>query len=39
MGRTKHLKDEKYKYIVDSIQNEVDRRWIRLKARAESPYL
>ena len=39
MGRTKHLKDEKYKEIAESIQREVDRRWERLKARAESPYL
>ena len=39
MGRTKHLKNEKYSHIVESIQNEVDRRWQRLKARAESPYL
>ena len=39
MGRTKHLKDEKYKDIVESVQKEVDRRWQRLKARSESPYL
>ena len=39
MGRTNHLKNEKYKEIVESIQQEVDRRWQRLKARAESPYL
>ncbi|WP_250277490.1 thiamine pyrophosphate-dependent enzyme [[Clostridium] colinum] len=39
MGRTKHLKNEKYNYIIDSIQEETDRRWQRLKARAESPYL
>ena len=39
MGRTKHLKNEKYNHIIESIQKEVDRRWERLKARAESPYL
>ncbi len=39
MGRTKHLKDEKYKDITESIQKEIDIRWQRLKARAESPYL
>lgn len=39
MGRTKHLKNEKYNYIIESVQKEIDRRWERLKARAESPYL
>lgn len=39
MGRTRHLKDEKYSNIVENIQNEIDRRWERLKARAESPFL
>ena len=33
MGRTKHLKDKKYKYIVDEIQGEIDRRWERLPER------
>lgn len=39
MGRTKHLKNERYKDIVEEIQAEVDRRWERLKARAEHPLL
>ena len=39
MGRTKHLKADEYKEIVESIQKEIDRRWEKLKAKAESPYL
>lgn len=39
MGRTKHLKDKKYKYIVDEIQEEIDRRWERLKAQDSNPLL
>lgn len=39
MGRTKHLGKEQYKDIVEEIQVEVDRRWERLKARAEHPLL
>lgn len=39
MGRTKHLKEEKYAPVVQSLQEEVDRRFVRLKARAESPVL
>ena len=39
MGRTKHLKDKKYKYIVDEIQGEIDRRWERLKAQDSNPLL
>ena len=39
MGRTKHLTDEKYKSVVEEVQLEVDRRWERLKARAEHPLL
>lgn len=39
MGRTKHLKNEKYADIVEDIQKETDRRWERLKARAESKWL
>lgn len=31
MGRTRHLCDEKYQGIVQEIQNEVDKRWERLK--------
>ena len=39
MGRTKHLAKEPYQDIVREIQDEVDRRWERLKARAEHPLL
>ena len=39
MGRTKHLVKEPYGEIVKEIQTEVDRRWERLKARAEHPLL
>lgn len=39
MGRTKHLKDKKYKYIVDEIQGEIDRRWEKLKAQDSNPLL
>lgn len=39
MGRTRHLKGERFQPIAEQIQNEVDRRWERLKARNENPYL
>ena len=39
MGRTKHLKKEEYKEIVESLQAEVDRRFRCLIAKSESPYL
>lgn len=39
MGRTKHLGKEQYRNVVEEIQTEVDRRWERLKARAEHPLL
>ena len=39
MGRTKHLKNEKYADIVNKMQNEIDRRWEKLKAKHESPCL
>ena len=39
MGRTKHLTKESYHEITDKIQKEVDRRFEKLKARAESPLL
>ncbi|MBQ2775002.1 MAG: pyruvate synthase [Clostridia bacterium] len=35
MGRTKHLCGEKYKDVREMIQQEVDRRWQRLKAQSE----
>lgn len=39
MGRTKHLKKDEYKDIVDELQMEVDRRFMRLKEKSENPYL
>ena len=39
MGRTKHLCNESYCEIVNDIQNEVDRRWKRLKIMSEHPEL
>lgn len=39
MGRTKHLIKPEYKNVVEEIQREVDRRFLRLKARSESEYL
>lgn len=39
MGRTKHLKKEEYQDVVDSLQKEVDRRFMCLKAKADNPYL
>lgn len=39
MGRTKHLSKPEYSDIVEDIQQEIDRRWERLKACHESPVL
>ena len=39
MGRTKHLQKEMYADIVKDLQEEVDRRFMRLKAKAENPVL
>lgn len=39
MGRTKHLKKEEYREVVESLQAEVDRRFKCLVAKSESPYL
>ena len=39
MGRTKHLAKEKYIDIVADIQNEIDRRFLRLKERSANPFL
>ena len=39
MGRTRHLCDDNYSEIRHSIQQEVDRRWNRLKAMSEHPEL
>ena len=39
MGRTKHLQKEMYGDIVKELQEEIDRRFARLKARAENPVL
>ncbi len=39
MGRTKHLCAEQYSEVRNAIQNEIDRRWNRLKALSEHPAL
>ncbi|MCT4599118.1 MAG: thiamine pyrophosphate-dependent enzyme [Vallitalea sp.] len=39
MGRTKHLVKPEYEGVMNGIQEEVDRRWERLKARNDSPLL
>lgn len=39
MGRTKRLKKEEYGDIVEDLQMEVDKRFIRLKEKSENPYL
>lgn len=39
MGRTRHLCNEKYSHIVEAVQNEVDKRWKRLKILSEHPEL
>lgn len=39
MGRTKHLKKEEYGEIVEDLQAEVDRRFLRLKEKSEHPHL
>lgn len=39
MGRTKHLCQKEYEPVTQEIQTEIDRRFARLKARAEHPLL
>lgn len=39
MGRTKHLLKDDNKEILDAIQEEVDRRWEKLKAKHDNPVL
>ena len=39
MGRTKHLQKETYAEVVRELQEEVDRRFERLKAKGENPIL
>lgn len=39
MGRTKHLLKDDYKEIVEELQIEVDRRFLRLKEKSDNPYL
>ncbi len=39
MGRTKHLCEAQNQSVVKTIQTEIDRRWKRLRARAEHPDL
>lgn len=39
MGRTKHLVKDEYAGVVENLQREIDRRYQKLKARAENPLL
>lgn len=39
MGRTRHLCEDKYTEVLNSIQQEVDSRWKRLKTMSEHPEL
>lgn len=39
MGRTRHLGKEEYTDIVEDLQREVDRRFMRLKEKSGNPYL
>lgn len=39
MGRTRHLQKQEYREVTESMQQEVDRRYRRLKEMAENPYL
>lgn len=39
MGKTKHLLKEENKAILEDFEKEVDRRWRRLKAKHENPFL
>lgn len=39
MGRTKHLIREDYTEVVESLQREVDRRFLCLREKSENPYL
>jgi pyruvate ferredoxin oxidoreductase alpha subunit len=39
MGKTKHMTKPEYEDSYKSFENEVDRRWSRLKAKHENPYL
>lgn len=39
MGRTKHLQRTEYRSVVDELQDEVDRRFLRLKEKSSNPYL
>lgn len=39
MGRTKHLCKPEYEEVIMSVQEEIDKRFRRLKEKAENPYL
>jgi pyruvate ferredoxin oxidoreductase alpha subunit len=39
MGKTKHLLKEENKHLLDEFGEEVEKRWQRLKAKHESPFL
>ena len=39
MGKTKHLTKPEYEEALKEFENEVEKRWRRLKAKSENPYL
>lgn len=39
MGKTKHLSKPEYEETLKAFEEEVNRRWERLKAKHENPYL
>jgi pyruvate ferredoxin oxidoreductase alpha subunit len=39
MGKTKHLTKPEYEPSLKAFSDEVERRWVRLKAKSESPLL
>jgi pyruvate ferredoxin oxidoreductase alpha subunit len=39
MGKTKHLLKEENKSILEEFEAEVEKRWQRLKAKHENPFL
>ena len=39
MGKTKHMTRPEYAEALKAFEEEVERRWVRLKAKHENPYL
>jgi len=39
LGKTKHLLKPEYEAILKSFEEEVERRWLRLKTKHENPLL